>query len=435
MNMQNRKIAWGCQFVRATLTAVAAIALIKTPALGEGFRNPPPGAFNLGRAGGRIAHIDDASAVQQNPANLAGLTNAQLEFTPTVVYIRADYESPLGSQATTVDPWKALPNAFGYLPLFDGKVIAGIGLTAPYGLSSEWEKDGSFADPFGLRYQAPWFTEMKTINANPTLAFKLSRKVSLGVGLDVMWSQLTFKQFYPWMIFPGSTGLEPDGNLKAKGDGFGVGGNIGLTWQIADRHRLSVTYRSPISIDYDGDFTIDNITPTAAFLGATSHSDFSTKVKFPTIVALGYGVQVTDNLRLEVDGEWLEFSNFDTLDLGVGNNAFLFPSTSIAENWKNTFTVGFGGDWQFAPDWVFRFGYQFYQSPVPDETLSTTIPDADQNVITVGIGYHHGRHSLELGYGLDFYDTRNITDNQNPAFNGTYDITVHLFSASYRLTF
>jgi len=32
----------------------------------EGFRNPPPGTFDLGRAGGRIAQVDDSSAVQQN---------------------------------------------------------------------------------------------------------------------------------------------------------------------------------------------------------------------------------------------------------------------------------------------------------------------------------------------------------------------------------
>ena len=421
------------------LSFLAWLGLLLAAALGvhgEGFRNPPPGTFNLGRAGGRIAQIDDASAVQQNPANLMDLATAEFQFTPTIVYIHVDYTSPGGAKAETIKPWKALPNVFGTLPLCDGKVAVGIGVTAPYGLSNEWDKDhGSFADPFGLRYQAPFFTELKTINANPTIAFRLADNLTIGAGFDVFWSELTFKQFYPWVLFPGSGGTEPEGTAKAKGDGFGFGGNIGLTWQIAPRHRLSVTYRSPVKVDYDGNFTINNITPTAAAFGVTSRSDFNTKIKFPTIVAAGYGVQITDKFRLEVDGEWIEFSNFDSLNLGIGNNALLLPSTSIAQNWKNTFTAGIGGDWKFAPAWVARFGYQFYESPVPDQTLSTTIPDANQHVFTVGLGYRHGHHALEGGYGLDFYDERTISNNQNPAFNGKYQVKVHLFSFSYRYDF
>ena len=389
----------------------------------EGFRNPPPDTFSLGRAGGRITHVEGAAAIQQNPANLVSLTNTQFEFTPSVVYIHADYESALG-KAKTTDPWKALPNAYIAFPLMNNRVVAGLGLTSPYGLSNEWERDGAFADPAGLRYLAPWYTELKTINANPAAAVRLSDRISLGVGLDVMWSQLTFKQFYPWAPWGSMT----EGNVKAQGDGIGVGGNIGLTWQVADHHRLSITYRSPISIDYQGDFTINNIPDAATGAGVTPRSDFSSKIKFPTIVAVGYGVEVTDTLRLEVAGEWLQFSNFESLGVNVANNNVLLPSTSIPQNWQDTFTVGLGGDWTFSPDWVFRFGYQYYESPVPDSTLSTTIPDANQNVFTVGLGYHHGRHSFEAAYGLDFYDKRTVP-------SGTYDITVHLFSAAYRVSF
>jgi hypothetical protein len=51
--------------------------LLASSASAEGFRNPPAGAFNLGRAGGRIAQIDDSSAVAQNPANLMDLPDPE----------------------------------------------------------------------------------------------------------------------------------------------------------------------------------------------------------------------------------------------------------------------------------------------------------------------------------------------------------------------
>jgi len=392
---------------------------------GEGFRNPPPDSFSLGRAGGRITHIESAAAVQQNPANLVNLTNLQVELTPSVVRIHAEYESPLGQAAETTHPWKVLPNAYVALPMLDSKVVAGLGITAPYGISSEWKQEGAFADPMGLRYQTPWFTELETVNINPSLAMRIGESVSVGAGLDVMWSQLSFKQFYPWAPW-GGTGTE--GNIYAEGDGVGLGGNIGLTWQVAEGHRVSITYRSPISIDYDGGFTINNIPLAAADAGVTPRSDFSSKIKFPTIIAVGYGIDVSDTVRLEVAGEWVQFSNFKSLRIDAANNNMLLPTTTYPQNWDDTFTVGIGGDWKFAEDWVLRFGYQYYQSPVPDSTLSPTIPDADQNVFTIGLGYSSGHHSVEVAYGLDFYEKRTVP-------SGTYDIDVHLMSAAYRYSF
>jgi long-chain fatty acid transport protein len=425
--------------VQAAARVAVTLALLSLAAQGyaEGFRNPPPGTFNLGRAGGRIAQIDDSSAVQQNPANLVEIARPEAQLTPTIVYIKADFTSTNGQKASTEEPWKLLPNLFGSMPLFDGKVALGLGVTTPYGIGSQWDEDSdAYAFPTGiLRYQATHFAELQTINFNPAISVKIGDHLQLGAGFDAMWSQVKLKQFYPWFIFPGSVGTEPDGRAKAEGDGWGYGGNVGLTWRINERHRLAVTYRSPIDVDYDGDFKINNITPTAAFLGATPESDFGTKVGFPTIVAAGYGFQLTDSIRLEADFEWIEFSRFDSLNLSLGNNAFLLPSTQFRQNWKNTFTAGIGGDWKFAENWVLRASYQYYESPVPDSTFSPTIPDANQNVFTIGIGYKCGHHSLEAAYGLDFYDERHIRNDLNPAFNGDYEFTVHLFSAAYHFSF
>jgi len=413
----------------------AGLLISQEAAHAEGFRNPPAGAANLGRAGGRIAFVDDSSAIAQNPANLVNLQSPEFQFAPSVVYIKVDYQSFTGATATTDNPWKFLPNFFISTPLKKDQLSVGLGITTPYGLSNEWKPSGSFADPTGLRYQSPYFADLKTINFNPTVSVRAGERLTFGVGLNVMWSQLTLKQFYPWAAFPGSTGAEQDGIARLKGDGTGVGINMGLTWQMTERQRLAITYRSPVTVNYGGQLDINNVTPTAAFLGAATNSDFSTRITFPTTVAVGYGVQITDKFRVESDVEWIQFSKFKSLNLDVGRNAFLFPSTSIPQDWKDTFTAGIAGEWKFAPGWTMRGGYQFYQSPVPDRTFSPTIPDADQNVLTVGLSYQTGQHTFDLGYGADFYAPRTITNDQNAAFNGTYKNTVHLFALSYRYNF
>ena len=402
----------------AALTCLSATLLNA-----EGFRNPPPGTFNLGRAGGRIAQIDDSSAVQQNPANLVDVTNFEAQLTPTIVYISSDFQSPSGQSASSIHPWKFLPNFFASMPLKNDQFAVGLGITMPYGLGAEWDRSATaFAQPTGvLTYFAPYFSQLTTLNFNPAVSMKLGDKIRIGVGLDVMWSELELKQ----LLSPYAPNLE----AHADGDGVGVGGNLGITWNITDRQRLAVTYRSPITINYSGTTEFNN------YHVAVPGASFGSQIKFPTIVSVGYGFQVNDKIRLETDVEWIQFSRFKNMPINIGANALHVPSQNIAENWRDTFTAGFGGDWKFADGWVLRGGYQYYQSPVPDSTFSPTIPDADQNVITIGIGWKGRHNSLEAAYGLDFYNTRNIATDQNPALNGKYTFNVHLFSLAYRYSF
>jgi long-chain fatty acid transport protein len=390
----------------------------------EGFRNPPPGAFDLGRAGGRIAQVDDSSAVQQNPANLVDLTNIEAQLTPTIIYISSSFTSPSGQSASTTNPWKLLPNFFASMPLKNDRFAIGLGVTVPYGLGNEWNQNSSaFAQglpPHDFTYNAPYFSQLITINVNPTISMKLGDKIQIGAGLDVMWSDLEFKQLLSPFV--------PNLFAQAEGTGVGFGGNLGVTWNVTDSQRFAVTYRSPITISYNGITEFNNS-------GGVPSTSFGSQITFPTIVSVGYGIQLNDAVRLESDVEWVQFSRFKNLPVNVGANGLGVPSQNIVENWRDTFTAGFGGDWKFSGNWVLRGGYQFYQSPVPDSTFSPTIPDADQNVFTVGIGWKGKHSSLEAAYGLDFYNTRNITTDQNPAFDGKYTFNVHLFSLAYRYAF
>src|SRR5277367_2352887 len=93
----------------------AAIALlVSLQAKADGYRLSPPGTFDLGRAGGRIAQVDDSSAVVQNPANMTDLTNAEIQLAPGVIYFDANFQSSSarGESANTKDPWNFIPNAF-----------------------------------------------------------------------------------------------------------------------------------------------------------------------------------------------------------------------------------------------------------------------------------------------------------------------------------
>ena len=411
------------------LSRIAFLLLSAAALNAEGFRDATIGAFDLGRSGGRIAQVDDSTAVQNNPANLMDVTNAEVQFAPSVIYISVDYQAPNGQSASTIHPLKVLPNFFASMPVDEGRYVLGIGVTVPYGLANQWKTSSSAYQPGGTLFNnAANFGKLTTINFNPSIATKIGDHLQLGVGLDVMWSELEIRQF----IAAPPVGAPPV-EAHASGDGMGYGGNIGLTWKITDHQRLALAYRSTMTVNYNGKARVEN-----TGMSSDPSTSFGSQIIYPNIVSLGYGIELTDKIRLESDVEWLSFSQFQNLGIRTGDIAELGGlnlSQNIPQKWHNTFTAGIGGDWRFADHWVARAGYQFFESPVPDSTFSPTIPDANQNVITIGLGWKGEHSSLELAYGLDFYNNRIITNDQNPALNGKYTFNVHLFSLAYRYSF
>jgi long-chain fatty acid transport protein len=205
--------------------------------------------------------------------------------------------------------------------------------------------------------------------------------------------------------------------------------------KITEAQRLAFTYKLPFNIDYDGNFNLSNIPQGVP---AAAASDFNTQFKYPQSAAVGYGIRVTDTIRLEADVEWMEHSCNQSLDLDVGaNNPLLnaLSTNSIAQNWKNTWTFGLGGDWQFSQNWQLRAGYTYMPTPVPQQTLMPSAADEDQSVVSVGIGYRCSHHAVDVALAQGLFNGREVRNNQNPAYNGDYDFRSTLLGISYQYMF
>ncbi len=414
-------------FGRGILYTTAALTL--SQGFSEGFRNPPPGSFSLARAGGRRAQIDTPDAAYHNPANVVDIPGITAEITPTFVYLKVEHDNALtGQRAETTDPFKILPNAFVTFPILEGKLSAGLAVTTPFGLSNEWDEEGAFAPGGIYRNVTAWYTELMTVDVSPTLSWRINEHIAVGAGLDVYWSQITLKQFYP--AIP-AFGL-PENDVKAKGDGMAVGGNFGVSVDLTEKQRVAFTYRSSFEVEYEGDVRFDG--PTATGI---RESDFRSEIEFPMILGFGYGVEITDTVRVEAGLEWLQFSNFDKLPIDPGANSPLFPPNyTIDQDWDDTFTAGIAADWRFHENWTARGGYQYYESPVPNHTFSPTIPDANQHAITAGLSFAQGSHRADFSYGYIRYDDRDINNTGAAGvFNGHYEMMVHLFSLGYTYHF
>jgi len=389
--------------------------------MGDGFRNPYEGASVMGRGGVRTTDGTDASCAYHNPANLMDLEKACVMPSVVIAYSSRKFTAPNGMTEESEDPWIVLPAVFANWPLENTNFAAGLALTIPYGQASCWDENGMF--------RSMHYAQLRTANLNPSLAMRLSDDINIGAGVNAMWSDLEFRRYLPQ--FPGS-------RLVFQGDGTAFGGNAGITWKMTRDQRLALTYRSPMSVEYEGDLTMEN--PPGAPAGSTSSSDLKTEIDFPSVAVLGYSIRLTDALRVEANLEWVEHSRNQAMGIESSNPAVreMMGTDSIPQNWRDTWAYGVGADWAFSPNWTLRGGWYYFPTPVPDGTIQPLLAENDSNIFSIGLGMHKGAHAVDVAYAYNLMSDRTV-DSQPPpeqgGINGTYSFDAQLCSISYVYSF
>lgn len=388
-------------------SAVLMFIFGQTLIFADGYRNPPEGAAAIGAFGGHRAFADDANATIHNSANLVDLKSPMFQINTTLGYGTTEFETTSVSDETQ-NPFSAIPGLSIAIPFHDGKYAFGFSSYIAYGRSVEWDDTDYFAAN-GL----PYAGSMTVADFTPNFSMRLTDSLSVGVGADIYYGMVKQWQYIPTLLGPMKS--------KLTADGSGLGWNCALTWKWTDKQRLAATYRSNFTIKYEGDNDL------SAPLNTTSSLDG--KIEYPTIVGLAYGIELTDTFRAEIDGEWLDFSQYETLTI----HDSALGTASSQQRLKDTWTTGIGLYWDFKPQWTLRSGFMYLKNPTPDDTYGPLSPDEDQGVISIGLGYEGEHHTLDIGYACGIFDGRTIPSS-NPA-GGSYDYNVHLLALSYGYKF
>jgi long-chain fatty acid transport protein len=389
----------------------------------EGVRALPDTAEAMGLMGGRLTILDDASVVRTNPANLTKIHDTTYTVTYQPWHGKTDFVSPTGVRDSMIIPWKNTGSLYYATPIND-TLSAGLGVSAPFGISINWPAEGAF------RYAGAYDAVLQSIAINPALGLKLNDDVSIGVGLDIMRSKLRLEQRFPWgFVVPGA----PDGKAQFDGEGWGIGAYVGLNIDIGDRHHLAFVGRLPVSVDYEGDFELSN--PAAP--GSIPLTPFMSEIEHPGSVGVGYAFDVSDRLSVGVDFEWLQNSTHDDVPLNIGaNQPLLGGANTIPLAWDDSISIGVGAEFEVNENLTLRAGYQYADSPMNSRTYNPSVPADDRHIVSVGAGYTWGQNSLDVAYSFLTMDSSTIAGNAvSPAFNGNYDYRWDILTISYSRTF
>jgi long-chain fatty acid transport protein len=343
-----------------------------------------------------IAQADDPTAVAFNPAGLPDLEGLQLSLQGTWCNAFTEREAASGDTTDMVDKWQMVPSLFATWDMGTERMTLGVGVSVPNGLSSEWEAN-SFAGPAG--YYSDLFIADYTI----ALGYRVTDRLSVGVGIDLYASELDQRQRIPNTVY-------------VEGDGTSWGFNVGLRYELNERHAIAATYRKAFTVDYDGDFTVQYVPGTY---------DMETSIDYPGSVVLGYAYRPTDKWVLEVDLDWTHWSTVGDVVLDVPS----FPNEDfrhivIPRDYRNTLAYKFGLQYQYSEALALRAGYIYNRNATDEAVWSPTQPDTDMHFFTCGFGYDVTENiTVETAFQLVYYEKRTIENTVGNEFGGTVNGT------------
>jgi long-chain fatty acid transport protein len=132
--------------------------------------------------------------------------------------------------------------------------------------------------------------------------------------------------------------------------------------------------------------------------GVKAIYDLNLDLKFPQSIGFGTSYAASDNFKLALDVEWINWANaFDKMTLKLINGANPNINTMLGNsgtfnldfpmNWKNAIVLKVGGEYNVNSDLTLRLGYAYGNNPVPEFTIFSVFPAIVENHLMVGASY------------------------------------------------
>ena len=312
----------GSKFHRRRLARpvlVAALGALCAPALAGGIILYEVGSADVGLASaGYGARAQDASTVLTNPAGLTRLDGTQVLAAGQLLW--GDVKFSVGSGTS---PALGSGNG-GYMVGQNGWFLGGGGF-ASYSVSPDLKLGMALTGNFGmpLNYDDDWAgrytcryvqkATMLGLSLLPTVAYKVSDKVSVGAGLNAMYgiykNQVAINNLNP---------LFGDGQLKMEDETWGWGANVGVLFEPDARTRFGLVWNSQINLDFNAPLEFSNLAPgLQKILGDRGllNAALGVGIKVPQGVMLSAYTETSDRWALLGSVGWQQWSKFGQIEL------------------------------------------------------------------------------------------------------------------------
>jgi long-chain fatty acid transport protein len=448
------------------LVGLISMATGLSPASGQVPRIQGQGTTASGMGNAFAAQADDPSSLHYNPGGMTQLHGVQVMVGGLLSGGTTRYTSPTGVTATGDRngsvAWPPPGHAYLIANLKDigitalGDMTAGIGLTVPFGSLTRWPENGPFRT-------VTTFNSLPLLDIKPTVAYPLTRDLSIGVGADIYTFSGLVGEGHAEQQFVSPGGLAPAGSkLELSGKDTAAGFNLGLLYTALRNSEgmpvanVALVYRSQATLHLAG----------ALLANGTKVQDATSTLVLPQVISGAvalWPVRTTEReWKLEVDVDYVGWKSVRNLDVRLANGTVI-PQP---QNWKSTYAAMVGTEYRWIkmeslPDWevALRGGYTNQQTQMPDLSFNPGVPSADVHIGSVGLGLlckpggsllglipcgdiGVGRVKaqaigLDLSYQVSLYEARTVSGNSGvrAGVNGFYQSAFHTGGISLRVNF
>lgn len=360
-------------FALASVSLTALLTFAAPPAQAAGFYIQEQSVRGLGSAfSGSTTTLNDASTVYFNPAGMTALEQDQAQFGAHILIPKSSMKNlgstiPAGGAGANNDggnPYKPtpVPNGFVAHQAADGLWV-GVGMTAPFGLGSEY-REGWFG-----RYDSTK-TELKVIDIQPTVAYRVNDWLSLGAGVNIQHSSANLQNRV-------TNGVQ-EGDSRLTGKDWGYGYSLGMRITPTPTTTIGLSYKSEVHHTLDGKLQITGVP------GLNEDSKASAKLTTPDHFTIGLAQKVGERLTLQGQATWFGWNNFQSIRVvrDVGTVA-----ADTIQNYQVSWAFAAGAEYDLNDRWTLRGGLQFDQTPTNDEYRTTRTPDGDRTWVSAGATY------------------------------------------------
>lgn len=361
-------------------------------------------ASGLGTAyAGSAAVADNASTIFYNPAGMSELAGYQVSVGVTGVgpsyTFRNDGSSLAGNNGGDAGGWHAVPNLYLSGRLTD-KLTLGLGISSPFGLATEYDS-GWVGRAQTIK------SDVRTINYNPSVSYRLNDKVSLGFGVNYQKidAELT----------------NAGGSLK--GDDSTWGWNAGALFTLSPAMRVGLSYRSSMKYTLEG--TLNGATPVRADL------------ELPDTAILSVWQQVSDRWEAMGDLSYTRWNSLKSLNVISRASGNAIAQAGETFNYDNSWRIAWGAAYKASEAAKIKFGIAYDRTPVRDTDRSARVPDNSRLWLSLGGQWNAGRQGkVDLGYSYLYLRDPDINMTKNgTTLRGSYDASAHIVGLQYSVGF
>ena len=364
-----------------TFTALASVMAIAN-ANAAGFHLREQSGAAMGNAfAGATAGAENNSYAYFNAAGLTRQKGKQFNIGGTYIAPEASASNikTIGSGETS-DVHNIVHSAIApnmsYSQQIDDKFTFGLGINVPFGMVTKYDESWAGAAD-GVT------SKVTTVTTTPMLAYKATDKLSLGVGLPIQY-------------FKAKLTSNPGFDVKIEGDTVDVGYQLSALYELNEKTRFGINYRSEINHKLKGE-----IESKIAASNQVFNQDITARIDTPAMLSVGAYHEINDKWAVMAEYQRVFWNSFDAIDI-IGQDTPRGNTYTIShtpENWEDTDFYAVGASYQIDDQWKLRLGLAMDEAAVKVDYRTPRVPDSRRIWYSTGLEYKYNDNlTFDMGF-------------------------------------